>query len=65
VGADRKTAQRHRQGLQAPGSAGGGLGGRRVSNVLIASAAEALPTLNVAQASNVGPAVERVPSIRR
>jgi hypothetical protein len=35
----------------------------RVSNVLIACAAEALPTLDVAEAANVGPAVEDVPSI--
>jgi hypothetical protein len=51
----------------APGVAGPSPPGRRacVFNVLIASAAERVPTLDVAQASNVGLAVERGAAIRR
>jgi hypothetical protein len=47
------------------GTVCGAFRGLRVSNVPTASTAEALPTFDVTEASNVGQVVERVPAIRR
>jgi hypothetical protein len=58
-------AQLGRTGSGTCEDAGGAFSGRSVPNVPIASAAEALPTLDVAEAANVSRAVERIPAIRR